>query len=96
MSEFHFDYGNYTPIVRCQQDITLLEHIDPSTKCRSKEVHMIHSYGVNVCVIVRKDTGITQINSYSALLVTLKTIIMPSITVILCDFRKYLMFLRLH
>ena len=31
-----------------------------------KQVHMIHSYGVNVCVFDRKDTGTTQINSHSA------------------------------
>jgi len=41
---------------------------------------MIHSYGVIVCVIDRKDTAETLINSYSALLVTLKTINMPFIT----------------
>ncbi len=28
-----------------------------------QEVHMIHSYGVNACVIARKDAGTTQINS---------------------------------
>ena len=42
----------------------------------SPEVHMIHSYGVNVCVIARKDTGTTQTNFYSSPLVRLEDKIM--------------------
>jgi hypothetical protein len=46
---------------------------------------MSHSYGVNVQVVDGKDTGTTNINPYSLLLLTLKINIMPSITVVLSD-----------
>jgi hypothetical protein len=46
---------------------------------------MSHSYGVNVQVVAREETGKTNINPYSLLLLTLKINIMPSITVIVSD-----------